>query len=81
VHVNASFITILWLGGYANFAGWVTDTNYRLHSSFAITLDYTLASHRFMKYGMAHGGAPGILQYTPRPVEWQILSIPTASLA
>ena len=36
--VNTSFITILWLCGYANLAGWVTDTNYRLQSSYAITL-------------------------------------------
>ena len=34
---NTSFITILWFNGNANLTGWVTDTNYRLHSSYTIT--------------------------------------------
>ena len=42
--VNASFATILCLCSYAKLAGWVTNTDYRLHSSYAITLHYTLAS-------------------------------------
>ena len=36
--VNTSFIIILLPCGNVNLVGWVTDTNYRLHSSYTITL-------------------------------------------
>ena len=53
MNVNASFTTILWLCGYANLAGWITDTNYRLHFSYGIILNYTLASTTVNLYSNA----------------------------